>query len=379
MRIVLRHNSDRLTLLTGNPRRLSLRYSTDPACLASVLPRREPDARKTVLLLGGNGFVGMHLLRELLADERVERVYALVRPPGATRITQQTEKYRLTLPDTGKLVVLAGSYLDPAVFASLQSEVDVVLDAVGATTHRYPYARYRQEKVLPTIRLAEFCLTSRFKTLHVIGSVGSEVYQRRRDFARRSFFFCGYSRMKFVVKHLALLANRDGVPIHVYQAPFTLGGPDTGFRGPGLEYSFWHIVRHMVRLGQAWHCDATIPVVAADVLSRAVLDNALSPAPRAITYPVTPVTMTELADRFGLKMVPWPEFRRNLPRAASSLFPPDLPDLLRHIDTAAVAVPHIDLPHSDLPPIDVLCRNARHIPALTRVLPVLTSELPAVA
>jgi thioester reductase-like protein len=401
MRISLRSQSDRLAILTGNPRRLSLRYSTDPARAASTLPRRGPDERKHVLLLGGNGFVGIHLLRDLLTDERVETVYAVIRPKGSnsglSRLQRQARKYKLTL-DTTKLVVLEGSYLepslglDPEVYDVLVSEVDVVLDAAGATTHEYPYARYRREKVLPTVTLAEFCLTSRFKTLHVIGSVGSEVYQRRRDFYRGSFFFCGYSKMKFVVKHLSLRANRDGVPIHVYQAPFALGGPGTGFKDPGLEYSFWNMILHMVRQGQAWECDATIPMVSGDVLSRAVLNNALSAAPRTISYPVTPVTTSELAERFGLEMVSWREFRRNLVRAnrfqlgdvswrkpisstrralekarfVRSLFPRCLPDLLKHIDTAA-AVPATPL-SVGVAPIDVLHENAKNIRKIAREL-----------
>ncbi len=46
MRISLRSGSDRLALLTGNPSRLSLRYSADPALAASTLPRRPESARK---------------------------------------------------------------------------------------------------------------------------------------------------------------------------------------------------------------------------------------------------------------------------------------------------------------------------------------------
>lgn len=402
MRISLRPGSDRLALLTGNPRRLSLRYSTDPARAASTLPRRPAGERKHVLLLGGNGFVGVHLLRDLLTDDRVEKVYAIIRPKGTnsalSRLERQARKYKLTLSETDKLVVLDGSYLepsmglDPEVYDSLMSEVDIVFDAAGATTHEYPYARYRREKVLPTVTFAEFCLTRRFKTLHVIGSVGSEVYRRRRDFYRGSFFFCGYSKMKFVVKHLSLQANRDGVPIHVYQAPFALGGPGTGFKDPGLEYSFWNMIWYMVRQGQAWHCDATIPMVSSDVLSRAVLNNALSAAPRSITYPVTPVTTAELAERFGLELVSWPEFRRNLVRAngfrlgdvswrkpvastrralekarfVRSLFPRCLPDLLGHIDTAA-AVPATQLTVG-IPAIDVLHENAKNIRKIARAL-----------
>jgi thioester reductase-like protein len=408
MRISLRNDSDRIALLTGSPKRLSLEYSADPATVAASLPRRADDERKTVLLLGGNGFVGMHFLRDMLEDERIERVYALVRPKGtnsgAARIARQARKYKLALADTDKLTVLEGSYLedsmglDAATHDTLLSEVDIVIDAAGATTHEYPYSRYREEKVLPTLRLSEFCLTRRYKTLHVIGSVGSEVYQQRRDFHRRTFFYCGYSKMKFVVKHLSLRANADGVPIHIYQAPFALGGPHTSFKDPGMEYSFWNMVHHMVQQGQAWISDAAIPMVAGDVLARAVLNNALSKEPAAITYPVTPVTTAEVAARLDLELVPWKEFRRNLTRSnrfrldevkwrnpisstrrglarahfVRSLFPRSFPDMLRHI-TSAASTPAATPLNPGLPAIDVLVANALQIRKLAKLLPTTVS------
>ncbi len=403
MRITLRHNSDRLALLTGNPRRLSLGYSADPATVAKTLPRRADGEHRTVLLLGGNGFVGINLLRELLADDRVDRVYALVRPKGdnsgEARIRRQARKYKLTLPPQDKLTVLEGSYLEddmglPAeTYRELLTTVDLVIDGAGATTHEYPYARYREEKVLPTLRLAEFCLTERFKTLHVIGSIGSEVYQQRRDFYRGSFFYCGYSKMKYVVKHISLAANRAGVPIHVYQAPFALGGPHTAFKDPGLEYSFWNMMLHLAQQKKAWPLAASIPTVAADVLARAVLNNALSDLPQAITYPVTPVTTTDLVERWELEMVTWPEFRRGLTRdhdvrlrdvnwrhpvssirrAAQrakfvrSLFPRCLPRLLTNIHDAATG--SATLLGAGLPVIDVVDANARNIRKLAKALP----------
>lgn len=408
MRISLRHNSDRLALWTGSPKRVSLEYSAEPGTVARSLTRSADGERKTVLLLGANGFVGINLLRDLLEDDRVAKVYAVVRPKGnnsgEARIARQARKFRLELPMTDKLVVFEGSYLDPSMgldaarYAQLQTEVDVVIDGAGATTHDYPYSRYRQEKVLPTLRLAEFCLTTRFKTLHVIGSVGSEVYQQRRDFYRGSFFYCGYSKMKFVVKHLSLRANRDGVPIHVYQAPFALGGPHTAFKDPGMEYSFWNMIWHMVQQGQTWQSDATIPMVAGDVLARAVLNNALSNEPRPITYAVTPVTTAELADKLNLELVPWREFRRGLirehtfrlgeinwkhpvssirrglqqARFVRSLFPRCLPTLLKNIHDAAgaTATPL----NAGMPAIDVLFENAKQIRKMAKDLPTTTQE-----
>ena len=408
MRISLRHHSDRLALLTGNPKHVSLGYSEDPAAVAKSLPRRPDGERKTVLLLGANGFVGINLLRELLDDDRIARVYALVRRrgdnSGEARIARQARKFKLTLPTTDKLTVFDANYLDPSMglddasYEELRTGVDIVIDAAGATTHEYSYARYRREKVLPTLRLAEFCLSGRYKELHVIGSVGSEVYQQRRDFYRGSFFYCGYSKTKFIVKHLSLKANRAGVPIHVYQAPFALGGPHTGFKDPGMEYSFWNMMYFMIQQGRTFPFAASIPMVAGDVLARAVLNNALSNLPQAITYPVTPVTTQEIADRLDLDMVSWKEFRRGLTREHAfrlsdvdwrkpvssarrawqrasfirSLFPRCLPQLLTNIHDAA-ATPAVPL-GAGLPAIDVMLENARNIRKLAKELPPVSTK-----
>lgn len=408
MRITLRHNSDRLALLLGSPKLLSLGYSADPQVVARELPRRAEGERANVLLLGGNGFVGINLLRELLDDDRIGTVYALVRPKGnqtgAARITRQARKYKLTLPADDKLVVLEGSYLKPEMglsaekYEELLTSVDIVIDGAGSTTHEYPYDRYRDEKVLPTLTLAEFCLTKRYKELHVIGSVGSEVYRQRRDFHRTSFFYCGYSKMKYIVKHISLIANRAGVPIHVYQAPFALGGPHTSYKDPGLEYSFWNMILNMVQQGKTWDFDATVPMVAGDVLARTVLNNALSPAPQPITYPVTPVSTTDFAARFELERLPYKEFRRALTREHDlkwsdvnwkqpissarrawqrgkfmrSLFPRCLPTLLNNLHVA-ITPPATPL-NAGLPAIDVLYENAKQIRKLAKHLPTTTQE-----
>lgn len=67
--------------------------------------------------MGANGFIGMHVLGELLDDDRVGKVYALVRGNGATggreRLAGQLRQYRMVLPrsrarrSTGLLITRA--------------------------------------------------------------------------------------------------------------------------------------------------------------------------------------------------------------------------------------------------------------------------------
>lgn len=382
---------------------MTVSFSVDPHAAAAALPVRGPGERRTVLLLGANGFVGMHLLRELLDDDRIGRVYALVRGNGRTagpeRLARQVRKFRLSLPDNEKLTVFEAAFTEPSMglsaerYAALCAEVDAVVDATGATNHTYSYARYRKEKLRPTLDLVEFCYRDRLKSLHVLGSAGSEVYRTRRDFYRVSFFHCGYSKMKWTLKHLGLHLRKAGAPVFTYQAPFVLGGQHTGFRDPGMQYSFWHMMWYALQTGQMWDSGDRVPVVAADVLARAVVTNMCADRPQDIVYPVTPVTTVEVAARFGLEVVSWQEFRRTLTRRfgvslrdidrarpitslrhavrhalfARSLFPRSLPAALRNIDRAlpstAGSVP------GEVRPIDVVVESARNISKLRRHLP----------
>lgn len=378
-------------------------FSTDPRVAAAALPVRGAGERRTVLLLGANGFIGMHILRELLDDDQIGRVYALVRGNGKTsgpeRLARQLRKFRLAVPDNEKLTVLEATFTEPSMglpadrYAELCTNVDAVVDATGATNHTYSYARYRKEKLRPTLDLVEFCYRGRLKSLHVLGSAGSEVYRTRRDFYRYSFFHCGYSKMKWTLKHVGLHLRKAGAPVFTYQAPFVLGGQHTGFRDPGMQYSFWHMMWYALQTGQIWDAGQRVPVVAADVLARAVVTNMCADNPQDVVYPVTPVTTAEVAERFGLEMVPWPEFRRTLTRRfgvrlrdldrtrpftslrhacrhalfARSLFPRSLPDLLRNIEHA---VPATAGPVTGgVRPIDVVAESARNIRKLRRHLP----------
>lgn len=356
-----------------------------------------------MLLLGANGFIGMHILRELLDDDRIGRVYALVRGNGKTsgpeRLARQVRKFRLALPDAEKLTVFEAAFTEPSMglpadrYAELCANVDAVVDATGATNHTYSYARYRKEKLRPTLDLVEFCYRDRLKSLHVLGSAGSEVYRTRRDFYRYSFFHCGYSKMKWTLKHLGLHLRKAGAPVFTYQAPFVLGGQHTDFRDPGMQYSFWHMMWYALQTGQIWDGGQRVPVAAADVVARAVVTNMCADNPQDIVYPVTPVTTAEVAERFGLEMVPWPEFRRTLTRRfgvrlrdldrarpftslrhacrhalfARSLFPRSLPGLLHNIDRALPPTAGPDA--GGIRPIDVVVESARNIRKLRRHLP----------
>jgi len=389
VQINLEKRSDYLALLLGQSERIQLSSSDDPAEVVAGLRAGAPGERKTVLLLGSNGFVGMHLLHELLVREEVGRVIALVRPTaemsGRERIDDRAQHLRMSLPNLGRLEVLEGAFTRPQMglsapaYTELVEVVDVVINAAGSTDHSLPYAYYRRETILPMFRLLEFCLTGRLKALHIIGSVGCEVYTQWRDFLRVGFFNCGYSRMKWVTKHIVRQLHGRSVPIHMYLPSFVLGSRHTAYRDPGMQYSFWQMLWYAGQIGKMWDCgDKPIPVVSGDVLARCVLDNVLAGEPAPLVYPAQPLHSQEVAELFGWEHIPWEEFRSALQRRFSlrparwawshpvsslleavrhlmytrTLFPKHLPQIIKSISEASEA--SFATTRSDVPLLQVV-------------------------
>jgi nucleoside-diphosphate-sugar epimerase len=372
VRIDIFGKSDYLALLLGSPKALKVRASEPIAPRLTGLPRAGASEPRTVLLLGATGFVGMHIVRELLERQDVAKVYALVRKKRASspenRLAAAMRGYGLNLAKGDRLEVIDGDFtandrfgLTEELYAELRGSVDVVLNAAGATNHTYPYAYFRSETILPLLRMMEFSATDRYKTLHFIGSMNGDVFRSMRDFLRVGFYHCGYSRMKWVVKQLAIWGHAQGLSTSVYAPPHIVGSSLTEFKDPGLRYSFWHMIWYASQMRKVWDAADPVPVISADALAREVCNNALSATPRPFVYPATYISNAELARTFGWSLVSWKEFRAELKRTFSlsprnwdpkkplgslfdmflhafftrALFTKDLPDLISAITRAA--------------------------------------------
>jgi thioester reductase-like protein len=154
--------------------------------------------------------------------------------------------------------------------------------------------------------------------------------------------------MKWVTKHMSRIAYERGLPITIYLPSYVIGSACTAYRDPGMRYSFWQMLRLCHELNMIWDSDDAIAVVTGEELSRRVIDNVLEAAAGPCVYPSSYVTTRHLASRFGWDPVPWPVFYRSLRKRygllqfgaspslpdrliARSLFPSDLPELIRRI------------------------------------------------
>lgn len=347
MTIQLKPFSDIFALATGNPSRLSMLWEP-----SQVTPKKF-SMPKSVLVTGANGFVGLHLVRELTTREEVSQVHAFVRASSddyaLKRLLIAARRFGLTLSNQEKLKAHGASFSQTEsspLMGRLADEVDAVIHSAGSTSHVQPYLYYRKESVLPLVDLMKFARTGQEKSLHIIGSVGADIYVQLRDFFRMNFFHCGYSRMKWVTKRMTQVAHELGLPITMYLPSYVIGSSCTGYRDPGMRYSFWQMLRLCNDLNMIWDAgDDAISVVTGEDLSHRIVKNVLEVGIGPYVYPSSYVKTKDIANRFQWDHVSWSTFYQALCKKyrllnwrssspfqdrliARLLFPRNLPELI---------------------------------------------------
>lgn len=201
----------------------------------SGLANAYADELKGVLLTGGTGFLGIHVLHETLVNQPDVDVYCLVRANdvehGLQRLQAQAEKYELSLPE-GKLHVLVGDTNNPQLglsdddWALCCNKVQHIIHASAHVNHIEGYATFRDATrgMKEVIRLAG---TNTKKLIHFVSSIAAcarKIDGRVSLFDRETFVedgtivFGGYGQSKWVQETLLDRAQREhGIPYAIYR------------------------------------------------------------------------------------------------------------------------------------------------------------------
>ncbi|MFC5288696.1 thioester reductase domain-containing protein [Actinokineospora guangxiensis] len=209
----------------------------------------EPVAPRRILLTGATGFLGGHLLLDLLRHSDAH-VYCLVRAAdeqsGLARLGEALTGF--TLPWTSELrrrvTVLPGDLQEPRLGLSderwhaLAAEVDSVVGVGAAVDFLRGYQSLRRANVLGTLTLAEFAATGRPKPLHHISSiavyneVGITAMGEDDPLAHVDRLVSGYDQTKWTAE-VALRRARDHGLVVTALRPGGVGGhTKTGAHNP---------------------------------------------------------------------------------------------------------------------------------------------------
>lgn len=222
---------------------------------------------RVVFLTGATGYLGVHILAELMATGVV--VIALARAKSdelaKERILKNLETYKLTPSEEvlgSQLVAVAGDLSQPLLgmdhsqFKSLALEIDSIIHCGAQVNLIKPYASLKESNVLGTQEILRLATTNGFiktkvKPVHYISTNGifpvekdaykeelengNTVVLAKEDVRLEKVSLHldeGYAMTKWVAEQMCTIAESRGLPISVLRPGNMAGSTKTGAQNP---------------------------------------------------------------------------------------------------------------------------------------------------
>lgn len=185
---------------------------------------------KNIILFGATGFLGIHILNELLISTDCN-IYCIIRKKDhVSPIDRFKNKFNFYFPDIdlneykNRIKVLDGNILDEnfgldkKLFESIGNKADCVIDAAALVKHYGDYELFNKTNVTSTKRIIDFCKNYSL-SLHYISTMSVSglglVYTPSADFSEDDLYVGQkfndnvYVRSKFEAEKLIINSCKD--------------------------------------------------------------------------------------------------------------------------------------------------------------------------
>ncbi|MCJ8272323.1 MAG: thioester reductase domain-containing protein, partial [Psychrosphaera sp.] len=232
-----------------------------PAPITNDLPKAFEGDVKSVFLTGATGFLGGHILHQLLTSTEAT-VYCLVRATtikkAQERILQNAVSYKLNV-DINRIVPILGDMEQPHLGMSkknwrlLCNQVQHIVHTASYVNHIQPYFAFKKS-VKGTTELLSMAYTNAVKMIHFVSSttVSSQVENSHfsinpvEDFIdseKAELILSGYGQSKWIQEENIRLASFAGVPYTIYRFSEISGSSQTGI---GNTNDIFHRILRMM-------------------------------------------------------------------------------------------------------------------------------------
>lgn len=277
------------------------RMRSDAVLEGTIDPRGLPAAAAgaPVLLTGANGFLGTHVLRELLAAG-ASGVICLVRAEddcaAAARLEGALARYGVDAAQgDGKVRVIAADIAAPAFglsadrVAALAREAGAILHCAAEVNWAASYESLRDANVEATRSLLRFATTATAKPFHFVSSVAA-CYSTRDPVpldetspaADPAGLHLGYGQTKWVAERLVEVARARGLRTAIYRPSLVAGDAATGIGND--EDLLSRLLRGCVELGHAPDLDWPLDACPVGFVARALARSLLADEPPAVLH-----------------------------------------------------------------------------------------------
>lgn len=269
------------------------RMRADAVLGADIAPSGMPDGEpRAFLLTGANGFLGVHILHELLRAQAGE-VICLVRATddarARERLGEACARYGLGSAD-GRVRPLAADIeqprfgLAPVVYDELARRALTIVHCAAEVNWAAPYERLAAANVEATRGLLRFACTAVGKPFHFVSSAAAGYSTRAdADFTEVSpvvdpdGIHLGYGQSKWVAERLVDAARARGLTATVYRPSLIAGHSVSGLGND--DDLFARMLRGCVTLGYAPDLDWPVDACPVEFVARAVALNARASQP----------------------------------------------------------------------------------------------------
>ncbi|MEU7039463.1 amino acid adenylation domain-containing protein [Streptomyces varsoviensis] len=280
-------------------------------------PGSDPTAPETVLLTGGTGFFGVHLIDQL-AEAGVPEIRCLTRADDSAaahaRIAARMRHYGLD-PSCceDRIVPVPGTLeaprfgLSDADWQQLARTTDVIVHAGSRVNFAYPYEALAPANVGGTRTVLELAATHRLKPVHYIstvavaageGAAGTRRLDEDTPPGHPELISLGYPETKWVAERLIAQAAARGLPTAVHR-PYEI----TGTRDRGVwntDTMMCALFRTIAETGLAPDIPLPLDFVPVDYTAQAVVHILTHERPDGRAYHLTnprPARLPLLNDR----------------------------------------------------------------------------------
>ncbi|PGT57967.1 hypothetical protein COD86_25375 [Bacillus cereus] len=246
-----------------------------------------------VLLTGGTGFLGAHVLYELLEQTRAH-IYCLVRPSGNLSVLERFHskmefyfgegirdrlKGRVTVinSDLNKedLGISAGN------LQMIKEQIDMIIHCAADVRHYGNEEHFENTNVGGTRRLLELAKVIPSVHFHYVSTISivgwssqdpNEYVLQEKDFDRGQILDNVYTRSKFNAEKLVREASKDGISASVYRVGNLIAHSKSGQFQENMETdAFYRILKGIILLGAAPQSPGDLDLTPIDYCSKALV------------------------------------------------------------------------------------------------------------
>ncbi|NRT88955.1 non-ribosomal peptide synthetase [Clostridium beijerinckii] len=291
-----------------------------------------------VMLTGSTGFIGVHLLNELI-NNGYRKIYCLIREKNINaardKLIRSLELYKLEyMIDWDHVEIVLGDLskkqfgMELEKYNELAQEIDIIIHNGAVVNFVLNYQQIKQTNVLGTVEIIKFAKTSIIKPIQYISTLSvlplDEEFKKSKKLKQNYPLYnmiqtvSGYSLSKWISEQIINGAKKFDIPINIYRLGEIMAHSKIGI--PNKKALFTLMIDSFIQLGIYPENKLQIDYSPVDHICESILDIGRCNINQSNVYNLfhrTGINLGEIIELlndkgFGLEEVSYNEFYSKL-------------------------------------------------------------------